>query len=212
MEGRLKTISGRKILRKQSSEEISEDLCRVLSEEAAAIIDVSGKVNSLVSIVELVVSKYNSGKNLFFSGMGKCSFVAGKLASTFSSLGIPSFELDCANALHGDVGKVRRGDLVFILSKSGETEETLLLAGSLSTLEVTTVAVTCNYKSTLYNLCSYRVFLDIKSEACHLGLAPTTSSTCMLAVGDAIGVASSRCLGTTKIGFAKSHTRGVLCK
>lgn len=199
---------GRKRLRTQ----IAKSITQVLSEEACGVADMSSQADNLVSIVELCVDKYKGSKNLFFSGMGKCSFVAGKLASTFSSLGIPSFELDCANALHGDVGKVRVDDLVFILSKSGETDEAIYLAKYLNTNNVSTVAVTCNKESTLYSLCNHKIFIDIKSEACHLGLAPTTSSTCMLAVGDAIGVATSKLLGITKSDFARSHSRGVLCK
>jgi len=195
-----------------SNEDIAQELYRVVSEEAAALIDLSIYVYRFVDIVKLVVRKCNSGNNIFFSGMGKCSFVADKLSCTFSSLCIPSFVLDCGNALHGDVGKVRLGDLVFILSKSGETEETVCLAKTMSSFDVFTVAITCNKDSTLSSLCDYSVVVNLKSEACYLGLAPTTSSTCMLAVGDAIGVAASKCLGITKDDFSKNHIRGVLCK
>ena len=192
--------------------DIKNELYRVVSEEAAALTKISKYVHNFVDIVELVSLRSAENRNIFFSGMGKCSFIAGKLASTFSSLGIPSFELDCANALHGDVGKVRVEDLVFILSKSGETDEAVCLAKHLNNNNVSTIAVTCNKESTLYSLCNHKIFIAIKSEACYLRLAPTTSSTCMLAVGDAIGVTTSKVLGIIRSDFARSHSRGVLCK
>jgi len=185
---------------------VFDEIYRVIYDEGCSVVNLASQAKGLAEIVEVVVGA--KGKNIFFSGMGKCSFVAGKLAATFSSLGIPSFELDCANALHGDVGKVRRGDIVFLFSKSGETDEVIQLAKFLQPIAVT-VAITCN-NSSLVKLCDYSFIINEQSEACHLNLAPTTSTTCMLVVGDAIGVAASSALGFSKSDFHIKHPKGKL--
>jgi len=191
--------------------QLDKELIRVLNEEGSAILKISLEIDSEASkVVEEVISATKRSNNIFFSGMGKCSFIAGKLAATYSSLGIPSFALDCAHALHGDIGAVRDGDVVIIFSKSGETVETVDLAIALKKFGVLSIAITCSPHSTLAGRCSKHIVIPFSKEACHLELAPTTSTTAMLALGDAIGVVASKQLGFSKKDFNIRHSRGKL--
>jgi len=190
---------------------LDREISRVLTEEGSAILKISLEINSEASeVVGDVILATKRSHNIFLSGMGKCSFIAGKLAATYSSLGIPSFALNCAHALHGDIGAVREGDVVIVLSKSGDTKEVVDLVVALKKLGALSVAITCNRDSRLAKLCDKSVILSISEEACHLGLAPTTSTTAMLAMGDAIGVVASKQLGVTKAAFRKRHVKGKL--
>jgi arabinose-5-phosphate isomerase len=192
---------------------LDKEIIKVLTAEASAIFSVRLEIDSSVSdVVKLVFNATKNGNNIFLSGVGKCSYIAEKLAATYTSLGIPSFYLHCINALHGDVGVLRKGDILILLSKSGETEEMVELAQVSKTYEAVPVAVTCVGNSPLVGACKKSVVVPIKEEADALNLAPTSSTTVFLAVGDAIGVVTSKCLKFTVGAFRKGHKRGRLGK
>lgn len=163
----------------------------------------------LDELVDLLLCVVKSGGNVFISGVGKCSFVASKLAATYCSLGMPSFYLNCSHAMHGDIGCARKGDVVILLSKSGETNEIVELANACKDLFVTTVSITC-CDSTLSKLCDLRIVLPVGCEADNLNLAPTSSTTAFMAFGDALGVVVSYELGFRKEDFHARHKRGRL--
>jgi arabinose-5-phosphate isomerase len=160
------------------------------------------------------------------TGMGKSGLIARKIAATLSSTGSPALYLHPVEALHGDLGMIVRGDVVLALSASGETEEILQLLATIKRLQVPLVSMTCD--DTLENLAgvgarstrastlasSADVALDcsISQEACSLGLAPTASTTTMLALGDALAVALSEKRGFKEEDFANLHPGGKLGK
>jgi len=190
---------------------VDRDIIDVLNKEGSAILRIALDVDSEPSrVVKEVISVTKRGNNIFLSGVGKCSFIAEKLAATYCSLGIPSFSLHCTHSLHGDIGAVRSDDLVIIFSKSGETIEVVELARVLKKFKALSVAITCVRESTLSRICDLRVVLPVKDEADALNLAPTVSTTAMLAMGDAIGVVASKYLGFSKSEFNKRHPRGKL--
>jgi len=157
------------------------------------------------------------------TGMGKSGLIARKIAATLTSTGTPSLYLHPVEALHGDLGMIVRGDLVLALSASGETEEILQLLATIKRLQVRLIAMTCDENAGDRNARSTRtstlaaaadVALDcsISKEACSLGLAPTASTTTMLALGDALAVALSEKRGFKEEDFANLHPGGKLGK
>ncbi len=148
--------------------------------------------------------------HVIVSGIGKPGFVAQKLSATLASIGIRSFYLHPAEALHGDLGRVGRRDVVIMMSNSGRSEEISRLLGPLKALGVTLVAITGDAKSPLGRHAN--VVLDIGEvlEACPLGLAPTASSTAMLVLGDALAMTVSAARQLSKEEFARFHPGGKL--
>lgn len=144
------------------------------------------------------------------SGMGKAGIIGQKIAATLASTGTPSHFLHPAEALHGDLGRVRQGDVMLLLSRSGETEEVVRLLPPLTELRIQIVAVTCRSESTLAHQATVVLELGSLQEACWLGLAPTTSTTAMLALGDALALVLSRMRGFTPTDFARFHPGGDL--
>ena len=154
------------------------------------------------------------------TGMGKSGLVARKIAATLSSTGTPALYLHPAEALHGDLGMIARGDVVIALSASGDTEEILSLLPTMQRLEVKLITLTGdpifsgNGKklSTLAQAAHIALDCSIDKEACSLGLAPTASTTTMLALGDAIAVTLSEKRGFKEEDFANLHPGGKLGK
>ena len=153
------------------------------------------------------------------SGMGKSGIIARKIAATLSSTGTPAIFLHPAEAVHGDLGMVVPGDVVIALSSSGETEEILSLLATLKRLQVSLISMTCdrlfprNGKvSTLATAADVALDCSVDKEACNLGLAPTASTTTMLALGDALAVALSEKRGFKEEDFANLHPGGKLGK
>jgi arabinose-5-phosphate isomerase len=154
------------------------------------------------------------------SGMGKSGIVARKIAATLSSTGTPGVFLHPAEALHGDLGMIVAGDLVIALSSSGETGEILSLLATLKRLGVPLISMTCdrlyprtNGKvSTLAAAADVALDCSVDKEACNLGLAPTASTTTMLALGDALAVTLSEKRGFKEEDFANLHPGGKLGK
>lgn len=148
--------------------------------------------------------------HLVVSGMGKSGLVGSKISATFSSLGQPSNVLHPAEAVHGDLGRIRRGDVVMLLSYSGETEEVINLAAILKADGVPRLGISAKPESSLARLCDVHLSLGDVTEACPLNLAPTASTTAMLALGDALALAVSRRRNFGESDFHKHHPGGML--
>jgi arabinose-5-phosphate isomerase len=160
------------------------------------------------------------------TGMGKSGLIARKIAATLSSTGSPALYLHPVEALHGDLGMIVRGDVVLALSASGETEEILQLLATIKRLQVPLISMTCDGiaesladksvrstpASTLASSADVALDCSISQEACSLGLAPTASTTAMLALGDALAVALSERRGFKEEDFANLHPGGKLGK
>jgi arabinose-5-phosphate isomerase len=164
------------------------------------------------------------------TGMGKSGLIARKIAATLSSTGSPALYLHPVDALHGDLGMIVRGDVVLALSASGETDEILQLLATIKRLQVPLIAMTCDATtgndpatkavsvgrstraSTLASSADVALDCSISEEACSLGLAPTASTTTMLALGDALAVALSERRGFKEEDFANLHPGGKLGK
>jgi arabinose-5-phosphate isomerase len=156
------------------------------------------------------------------TGMGKSGLIAHKIAATFSSTGTPALFLHPVEAQHGDLGMVVRGDVVVALSASGETEEILSLLATLKRLQVPLISLTCDSiydtakvnkrRSTLSSAADIALDCSVDEEACLLGLAPTASTTAMLAMGDALAVTLSEKRGFKEEDFANLHPGGKLGK
>ena len=144
------------------------------------------------------------------SGMGKSGLVGAKISATFSSLGQPSSVLHPAEAVHGDLGRVRRGDVVMLLSYSGQTEEVVNLAAILQADGVPRLGVSCGPRTALARLSSVHLSLGDITEACPLNLAPTASTTAMLALGDALALGLSRRRNFDAGDFQRRHPGGML--
>jgi arabinose-5-phosphate isomerase len=144
------------------------------------------------------------------TGMGKSGHVARKVASTLASTGTPAFFLHPAEASHGDLGMITRGDAVLALSNSGETPELLLLLPHLKRLAVPLIVMAGKTDSTLGRAATVALDVSVPEEACPLNLAPTASTTATLAMGDALAVAVLEARGFTKQDFARSHPGGTI--
>ncbi len=144
------------------------------------------------------------------SGMGKSGLVGAKISATLSSLGRPSHTLHPAEAVHGDLGRVRRGDVALLLSYSGETEEIVALASILKADKVPCIGISRDATSTLGTLCPAHLALGEITEACALNLAPTASTTAMMAIGDALAIAASRRRDFDADAFHRHHPGGML--
>ncbi|HYB32491.1 MAG TPA: KpsF/GutQ family sugar-phosphate isomerase [Steroidobacteraceae bacterium] len=144
------------------------------------------------------------------TGMGKSGHIAGKIAATLASTGTPAFFLHPAEAGHGDLGMITRADVVLALSNSGETPELVVLLPHLKRLAVALIVLTGRRDSTLARAASVMLDVGVAEEACPLNLAPTASTTAMLAMGDALAVAVLEARGFTRADFARSHPGGAL--
>lgn len=154
--------------------------------------------------VEAIVA---AGGKLIFSGVGKSAHIAQKLAGTFNSTGVTSSFLDATQALHGDLGLCKEGDLAFLLSNSGQTE-VLKLVPLLKRVGVKLVAFTSNPDSDLAKRTDYHLFYQVPREACPLALAPTASTTAAMALGDALAMVLLQARGFTRDDFARNHPGG----
>jgi arabinose-5-phosphate isomerase len=147
---------------------------------------------------------------VLLTGMGKSGLVGRKWSSTFSSTGTKAYFINPAEAPHGDLGILRKGDLIVALSFSGETEELGYVLRHAKELELSTIGVTGNPNSSLARQTSVVLSLELSEEACPLGLAPTTSTTLMMALGDALAVTLMQMRGFTEKEFATLHPGGSL--
>ncbi len=181
---------------------------RVLEIEARAITALVGRLDAQFdAAVELLVAC--RGK-VVVTGMGKSGLIGQKLAATLASTGTPSFFLHPAEAIHGDLGMVARGDVVVALSNSGETEEVVKLLPVIKRLAIPVVALTGKPNSTLAKHSDVSLDVSVAEEACPLGLAPTASTTATLAMGDALAISLLERRGFKEEDFALVHPGGAL--
>ena len=153
---------------------------------------------------------YECRGNVIVTGIGKAGLIGHKIMATLASTGTSSHFLHPAEAVHGDLGRIHRGDVMLVLSQSGETEEVVRLLPSLAELGVPILAITANASSKLGKAATVVIELGPLEEACALGLAPSTSTTAMLAVGDALALLVSRMRRFSREDFARFHPGGSL--
>src|ERR1700746_302090 len=160
--------------------------------------------------VELIKEAVDVRGKVVVLGVGKSGHIGAKIAAPLTSTGSPAVVLDSSNALHGDLGMIADGDVVLALSASGETEELLRILPAIARFQVRIIAFCGDPKSTLAQ--NAHVFLDvnIEQEACPLNLAPTSSTTVMLALGDALAMVLLEARGFNKEDFAKFHPAGMI--
>ncbi len=181
---------------------------QVILTESRALVQVADRLGpDFCRAVELVFGCQGS---VIVCGMGKAGLVGQKIMATLASTGTPSHCLHPAEAVHGDLGRVGRNDVMLILSQSGETEEISRLLPSLAELGVPIAAITASGQSTLGQAASVTIELGPLEEACSLGLAPSTSTTAMLAVGDALALVVSQMRHFGREDFARFHPGGSL--
>ena len=204
---------------------IGENVVRIEADALRALADrIAGSMAKAFNrAVELI---YGCSGRVVVTGMGKSGIIARKIAATLSSTGTPSLFLHPVEAVHGDLGMVVRGDVVLALSASGETEEILRLLATLKRLQVPLIALTCEeiqakaagrnarstQSSTLAAAADVALDCSVAKEACSLGLAPTASTTTMLALGDALAVTVADKRGFKEDDFANLHPGGKLGK
>lgn len=178
--------------------------------EIAALKEIENCINN--KFEEIIQMIYECEGNVIFTGMGKSGHIAKKISATFSSLGTPSFYLHPAEARHGDLGMVTNRDIVIAISNSGETEEVIAILTSLKKIGAKIIGISANKNSTL--LVNSDIAYDIPKveEACYLKLAPTSSTTGVLVLGDALAVCLSIKKGFSKDNFALFHPSGALGK
>src|SRR6059058_5938895 len=183
---------------------------RVLEVESAAILGLIDHLdNTFVDVVELINA---SAGRVVTMGLGKSGIICKKVSATLASTGTPSFFLHPAEAIHGDLGMVVRGDVVLAISNSGETEELVKLLPNIKRIGAELVAMTGNPSSTIAKGADYHLSAAISKEACPLGLAPTASTTATLALGDALAMALLLRKGFKEEDFAFLHPGGKLGK
>ncbi|MGH9458693.1 MAG: KpsF/GutQ family sugar-phosphate isomerase [Thermoanaerobaculia bacterium] len=183
---------------------------RVLEVEANAILGLVDHLDqAFVDVVELI---HGCQGRVVTMGMGKSGIICKKISATLASTGTPSFFMHPAEAIHGDLGMMVRGDVVLAISNSGETEEIVRLLPSIRRLGPKLVAITGNPSSTLAREADYHLSAAISREACPLGLAPTASTTATLALGDALAMTLLERKGFREEDFAILHPGGKLGK
>lgn len=160
--------------------------------------------------VDMIVAATAGGGSVVLSGLGKNSYIAQKLSATFASLGTPSHFLHPTEAMHGDLGRIRRADVVILLSFGGQTEEVVELAGILKQDGVKAIAIVGAPGSDLARLAKVTLCVGPMDEACPHNLAPTASTTAMLALGDAVALCVGRRNGFDADDFRKVHPGGNL--
>ena len=187
----------------------------VVRTEARALLELAMRLDGPMAApfaraVELLAEAAGRGSRVILLGMGKSGLIARKIAATLCSTGTPAYFLHPAEALHGDLGVVAAGDVVVALSASGETEEVLALLPALARLGCSLVSLCGEGGSTLAQASEVWLDAGVTAEACALNLAPTASTTVMLALGDALALEVSRRRGFAVEDFAELHPGGRL--
>src|SRR6202522_4399909 len=185
--------------------------------EAAAMLALADRLEGPMSgtfapSVDLILQCGESKGRVVVTGMGKSGIIAQKIAATLSSTGSPALFLHPAEAVHGDLGVLMPGDVVVALSASGETEEILRLLATLKRKGDALISFCCDLGSTLAKASDVVLDVGVEREACGMNLAPTASTTAMLALGDALAIAVSLRKGFKRSEFAELHPGGKLGK
>ena len=180
----------------------------VLRKEGEALIGLSEKLDrSFVHAVNLILE--TKGR-VVLTGIGKSGIICKKIAATFSSTGTPAFFLHPVDAVHGDLGMLRGDDTLIAVSNSGESAEVLNVVSVVKSFGIPVIGITNDINSSLSELSDVVLLLHVDEEACPLGLAPTTSTTATLALGDALAAALIVARGFNSEDFARLHPGGKL--
>jgi arabinose-5-phosphate isomerase len=196
------------ILTELSSLSLLEQAQRVLMIEANAIAEIGSRLSP--AFEKAIMLLYNCEGKVVVTGIGKSGHIAGKLAATFASTGTPAFFVHPAELRHGDFGMMDERDLIVVLSGTGETAEIKLVLDPSKRLGVKIIALTGNVDSTLGKVSDVAIDVAVSREACPLNLAPTTSTTAALAMGDALAIVLMTKKGFSAEDFVKSHPGGSL--
>ncbi len=182
----------------------------VIKAETEAVSALAAKIND--DFVQACHLMLNCKGRVVVTGMGKSGHIAGKIAATLASTGTPAFFVHPGEASHGDLGMITPQDVVLALSNSGETGEVLTILPIIKRIDVPFIAMTGNPDSTLAKFATVHIDVAVAQEACPLGLAPTSSTTAALVMGDALAVSLLEAKGFTRDDFALSHPGGSLGK
>lgn len=178
--------------------------------ELAAVAKLESSINDdFVNAINLILS--TKGR-LIVAGIGKSANIANKMVATFNSTGQPAIFLHAADAIHGDLGNIQKGDVVICISKSGNTPEVKALVPFIKNMGNKIIALTGNPKSFLAIKSDFTLDVGVEKEACPNNLAPTSSTTAQLVMGDAIAVSLLACKDFTEEDFARFHPGGILGK
>ncbi|MDN6291885.1 MAG: KpsF/GutQ family sugar-phosphate isomerase [Tetragenococcus halophilus] len=174
-------------------------------------------ISSLVESINIDFEKavdviFNSSGRVVITGVGKSAIIAQKIVATLNSTGTPSIYMHAADAIHGDLGNIQKDDVVICISKSGTTPEIKVLVPFIQSFGNTLIAITGNFKSFLAEEANYVLDTHVEKEACPNNLAPTTSTTAQLVMGDALAIALLNLRGFSSSDFARYHPGGALGK
>ncbi|RLD91731.1 MAG: D-arabinose 5-phosphate isomerase [Bacteroidetes bacterium] len=195
---------------KNIENKIKKTAIAAINEENKAIKNLIDSINDdFVSVVELI---FNTQGRVVITGIGKSANIATKIVATLNSTGTPAVFMHAADAIHGDIGLVRPGDVVVAISKSGETPEIKVLVPLIKHRKNILVAMVGNTKSYLAKQADYILDVTVEKEACPNNLAPTSSTTAQLVMGDALAISLLELRGFTASDFAKFHPGGALGK
>ncbi|MFQ3671387.1 MAG: KpsF/GutQ family sugar-phosphate isomerase [Verrucomicrobiia bacterium] len=184
---------------------------KVFDVELGAVRQVRNRIGSEFGrAVELLLGCVSRKHKILVSGVGKSGHIGHKIAATLTSTGAPAVILDASDAVHGDLGVLSRGDVVILLSYSGRTDELLQLVPHIRRFENKIIAVTGNAKSPLAKLADVHLDIAVGKEACPLNLAPTSSTTAMLVMGDALAMVLLEVRGFRREDFASFHPGGAI--
>ncbi|MCB0379792.1 MAG: KpsF/GutQ family sugar-phosphate isomerase [Flavobacteriales bacterium] len=193
-----------------SADEIKKYAIEALKIESQAIEQLTQYINDdFVSVVQLIL---NSTGRVVITGIGKSAIVAQKIVATLNSTGTPSIFMHAADAIHGDLGNIQKDDVVICLSKSGSTPEIKVLAPLVKSFDNKLIAITGGVDSFLAKQADFVLNTYVETEACPNNLAPTSSTTAQMAMGDALAVCLLKQRGFTSKDFAKYHPGGALGK
>ena len=182
----------------------------VLNKESQAVLGLSDRINNdFISACNYLL---NPEGRIVVLGIGKSGHIGRKISATLASTGSPAFFISAAEAMHGDLGMINKNDVAIMLSYSGKSDELLTLLPPIKRLGVPIISITGNINSPLAKNANINLDVSIEDEACPLGLAPTTSTIAMLAMGDALAIALLDARGFNEEDFARTHPGGTLGK
>ena len=194
-----------------TNQQIIKDIALdTLKLESKSILDLSDTIDS--NFCDVIDTLKKCQGKIVITGIGKSAIIGMKISATLNSTGSKSIFLHLGDALHGDMGVIGKEDVVICISKSGESDEIISLSNHLNKNKILLIGISCVKNSSLDKLSKLFLYTKIKREACHNNLAPTTSSTCHLAIGDAIAMTLQKIKGFTPDDFSKYHPSGSLGK
>lgn len=203
----MRAVKGSEKIQDEQTRLIIETGRKVLNIESQAIAGLESRIDSQFAEI---VHHLNRCEHLVITGVGKSGLIGKKISSTFASIGLPSLFLHAAEASHGDLGMISKGDTVIAISNSGETEEVVKLLPVFNRIHCTLVGMTGNINSSLAKRSDYVLDISVKEEACSMDLVPTASTTATLAMGDALAMAFMELRGVQEEDFALNHPGGSL--